>query len=230
VKRLKRWLFGVRDDLNLDQRWWHRLMLVGYILTTIGIALFVGFLSHRQPTLNRDNIAVIATLGDYTTRHPELENSVPSFVVLGRVAFESPSGTLEDYFRLEYEYFCSAELSAHPQELAAFLRRADAAYREMDAERAAQWLRDHGAAGEVGNCIARRDNDLPGSSKIIAYRFATDAVAREIAKAALWAIGGALVWSFITLNGYYRGLVYVIFGSRRKAAAEPEVKSTHGPA
>lgn len=231
MKRLQQWLVGLRDDLDLHQRWWHRLSLVTVSLSTVAVAVVVGILSHRPIAPNAGNIVVIARLGAYTAAHPELANTVPTFAALGHVAFETPSGAIVGYGELESEYFCSADLGAHPTEVAVFLRRADAAaYAEMDAEKAAQWLGAHAAGGEVGNCIGRKDLDRPESSKIISYRLGNGALVFGFVRAALWGAAGAFLWCLVALNAYYRGLMYVLFGSRRQSVAGPDVGHNRGAA
>jgi len=226
--RVSRWLLGARDDLALDRRWWQRLLLVVFLVTTIAVGVFVGAVTYQPPSLTRQHIVVIATLKEYTSLHPEMANTAPSFAALGRVAFENAAGALQPDYTLPYDYFCAADLEAHPKEVAAFMRRADpAASGDMDVEKATRWLKELKASGETGNCLAHKDSDRPASSKIIAYRFATAAIACNAAQAALWAAVAMLAWAMLALNAYYRGVIYIIFGSRQPAPTEASSEEQH---
>jgi hypothetical protein len=46
MRPVGRLLFGFRDDIDLNQRWWHRLAKVVSVLLFICIAALAGFIWH----------------------------------------------------------------------------------------------------------------------------------------------------------------------------------------
>jgi len=200
--KLLRLLVGRRDDLDLGRYWWHRLLVVLFALSTAAVGLFVVAVARLDPPLQRENITVIARLGEYINSHPDLPNVVPSFEALGQIARELPSGELRPEYALSVRYFCSAHLKDHPEEVAAFLRPAQPGG-VMDAAGATAWLEQH-----PGTCITSDASE----GRIIAYGFTPAAIARSYALALAWSVGITALCVLIVLNLYNRAFLYVIFG------------------
>src|SRR5690349_17529715 len=83
VGTVGRILFGLRDDLDLDQRWWHRLSKVAAVLSLIGVFLYFLSIPAFLPE-GSGNIRVVETLADYTKSHPEIGDAVDGFTRLYR--------------------------------------------------------------------------------------------------------------------------------------------------
>ena len=63
--KLGRILFGFRDDLDLNQRWWHRLTKVAFVLSLIAVFLWFLNIPADLPQ-GPGNIRIVETLAEYT--------------------------------------------------------------------------------------------------------------------------------------------------------------------
>ena len=218
MRQAVRAVFGLRPDLELSKRWWHRLFLVAFVLV-VGAAFLLGSaVAHRDPPPLSSNVRVIDNLSSYTKAHPELANTVPSFRRLGRTGHLLPEGGVEQQWLSESDTLCNADLTAHLEEVTAFLQRNTTGTQRASfktEEDVALFLRERESSGRDPVCLIRRSRPKP--SQIVAWEFRpaarVGAVARALSLGALVAAGLALVLT----NVYYRGLIYVIFGR------------THGP-
>jgi hypothetical protein len=213
-------ILGVRDDLHLRARWWHRLFLVAFVISTVGIAIFVGDEAYEKPQLRGENVVVLGRLVQYTASHPELTNTVPSFAEVGLVGVERLSGEIDPYYGFASERFCAADLKAHAKAAAAFARKqSPGSYEDLDENGVIELLEKREAKGNTSPCIGRG----PNSARIIAYQFTSTAKALAAGRAVALAGGAGIVCCLVLANAYNRGLLYIIFGARRRnrSAAAP---------
>src|SRR5260370_32792799 len=92
MRNVLRAAFGVGRNPGLENRWWHRLSKVLFVVSSLFVVSTAIVESFRDPDPRRGNVRVIDTLRSYTQSHSDLVNSVPSFRVLGRVGVLTDSG------------------------------------------------------------------------------------------------------------------------------------------
>ncbi len=81
MSRVFRILFGFRTDIDLNQRWWHRLAKVAYVLGLVALGFWAAGIGVDFPDgdNNIDNIRIVETLADFTKAHPSDGDPVDSF-------------------------------------------------------------------------------------------------------------------------------------------------------
>src|SRR5688572_25574703 len=91
-------LFGFRDDLDLDQRWWHRLAKVSFIVFALVATTVIVFLA-SDVTPDRGNITVLTTLPDFTEKNGKGGvNTTPAFLASpGELGLLSPESSYVGY-------------------------------------------------------------------------------------------------------------------------------------
>src|SRR5688500_16705977 len=74
-----RMLFGFRDDVDLNQRWWHRLAKVAFVLVMCGWTLWFAFAIPADLPSGPGNSRIVETLADYIKMRPDDSDPVASF-------------------------------------------------------------------------------------------------------------------------------------------------------
>ncbi len=219
MQKILRAVLGVKRYPGLENRWWHRLSKVFFVVSSLFVFLIAIVEWFSDPIPLRQNVRVIDTLARYTQSHPTLANSVPSFMGLGRVGVLADSERVESLHFSEHDVMCSSSLEAHPQEVARFLRRGDPqTYGEMDTQGAATWLKQQLGASTYGWCIALESLELPSTTKIIAWTFTPVAWVASYARAIGIGAFVLLCYALVALNLYYRGFVYIVLGVPSRAS------------
>lgn len=209
--RLARIMFGYRDDLDLATRWWHRLLKVTSVLGALCLTGFV-FLVLRSPVpITAADVTVLANVRDYTKAHPELITTVPAFEALGRVARRTKEQRIIPYFIPYDSLYCNADLESHADEVANFMTRTSGTTFSTEGARA--FLRSDGTKGV---CVGKGGPDDPDLGDVLAVKATVSATVRTAAILFVEVFGGVLILSGIVVNLYYRGLVYIICGPRKK--------------
>jgi len=238
---LFRILFGLRNDLPLADRWWHRLFKVLFILLTLSIGVVALIISHGKPTLTRSNFIILDNLRTYTLKHPELADSVPSFKRLGRIAKLIDEGRYMFLFSISFhasDVMCSAKLEVHPEAYMQFVRRASpnlSAKTGLEAQKLIRKLQEQPKQmnpeqreqhkqrfreifgvlpidKDPITCIAKNDRNFPNSDRIVAYDFTLGAKIREWIVASIFSVVALVLWSLVILNVYYRVIIYIVYG------------------
>ena len=223
MKSFARWLFGLRDDLDLDQRWWHRLLKVVFVLgACVVIAFGALMVSRTEPETTMDNVRVLTDLGRFSKTSDEKSNAILAFLkapgTLGRLGSESEridyisSYTLEKGWCAPYQFGYVDEQTNKP------LKEQKSGYsytlRPIPTDTS-----DKESNDEHANCWLATDLDVAHTSDVIKYEFTEEAARRaKLTAGAQW-LGGILVAWLILGNLYYRGLVFIICGPRPKGQA-----------
>lgn len=220
MRRIIDGVFGLRRDVPLSKRWWHRLFVVLFTLVLVAVSVCSVLVVYREPDTRSKNIRVIDNLRAYTSAHPELANTVPAFQALGRVGATSAKGTVDSLYLPPDSVFCSADLIAHLEDVPFLGDDLNAASRQELLKRIVAKLEEERAkGGERRVCFFRPKSDLPNSDSIIAYSFTPAATVRAwagaLARGALVLLGCA----FVLTNLYYRALIYIVFGAPRRGGA-----------
>lgn len=211
-------LTGWRFDLELGNRWWHRLLVVGLWLTSASVAAVAWLLSYAPPERIAGNVNVFADLKTFSMKNPEMPNTVPAFLALGDVAVREPDGRLRPFWLDPDRVMCAADLRQHPEAVAAHFRANEPGTAEMEIGQAVEWLERQGGTDREGRCLARA-SDLPATVKtadVVAYSFTSGAVARSVAVAAAVSVGAVSFWCLVALNFYFRAILFVAFGRPSK--------------
>jgi hypothetical protein len=220
MSRALRILFGFRPDLGLDQRWWHRLAKVVYVL---GLVAF-GFWGAGLPVSdyfpadddNVDNIRIVESIADFTKARPEDGDPVDSFFRKYRNTSgkREADGTVTLVF-YEGSMYCAVSPYDHLHTLSQYMRpKQDRQNTEADA---LALLRNLNVAERdpAGYSCISFDPKLPPPTEIFGWEYTLRA--KMIGNAEKYALLG-LAWgilSLVVLNLYYRGFVYIVCGPRR---------------
>ena len=217
-------LFGIRHDIDLSQRWWHRLFKVLYVVfLLLVVGIFWLAWSTTQPEANSSNVVVKDALSLYLA---SADKSVPN-ILPGFLAQPGRVGALERGGRDKIEYvseyylehsWCTADAPRFADQIAKHLNE-----RSFGAE--------HNTAGSVlagikqaqtspdqtGFCWFDSGIRQYGIDQIIKYEFTERA--RFSAKAEAFAKAALIMFliNLVLLNLYYRGFVYVVVGPRKKS-------------
>jgi len=219
-------IVGVRHDIDLDQRWWHRFTKVIYVLTlglTIAVSAFVIWDASDGDSFpaQRSQIKVITSLDKELS---EADDSVPNVVPVflkkdGRLGYDDGSENIQymsDY-QLE-KTICSPVPLKHTEVIAAFLNSRDYTNRNTSQSITSGILQGM-KAEEAKNLCWIADASLNKDwDKIIKYEFTTigyvGALLNYTWPFIAWIVGINLVLQTI----YYRGIVFVMVGPRKKTA------------
>ena len=209
--RLIELLFGIRRDLDLDSRWWHRLAKVALFIVLAGVLLLAGAMAYREPELKKDNLTVLGTLKEHIIASKGYPNAVPSFVNAGGRAGFFKGQDFKWRFLLESQAYCGWNISEHPQELAEFLRtNYGSESRDFTVETVRGYLKYTYKDGELDgpNCIDP-GNTIPAVDEIVRVDITWAALSRAWARAGTWAAAWTLLTGLILANVYYRGLALI---------------------
>jgi hypothetical protein len=220
---LLRVLIGLRDDLDLPSRWWHRLTKVMFVLAVVLGWGFLTVVAHRQPMLDASNTVVLQTLREYMEANKQIPNALPSSVAQpGRVGVRTSDGKLEERLFLETQIFCSWDLLAHPEEEARFLSvNHPGEFSNVTVPQVKQWMKEAQAEINAGSCMDPADvipNNVDSLSASI-VRFEITGTAEAMSWVRAFGEVGMYVAPFllVLMNVYYRGIVYVICGPRKRS-------------
>src|SRR5688500_13754655 len=116
-------LFGFRDDIDLNQRWWHRLAKVVVILLMTGWILWAAVNFPADLPTGQGHERIVETLEDFVKSHPEDGDPVASFA--SKYRFRSgqikPDGTVGFLF-FETSLYCAVHPYDHLNSLVSYLR------------------------------------------------------------------------------------------------------------
>ena len=198
MRSFLRVLLGFREDLDLDERWWHRLAKVAAFLFFVGVTLVAGILwregAVRRPAAG--DVEVVATMSDFLLSR---YNAAKGAQEIDVSEFRSIAG--EDGLRKE------------PRFEPVYLYSADCGVATL--------VKDAGGVPvnppkPLPYCTGVGDAD---ADSIVKYRYTTAGTVK------LWIMTGivGVFWAALiavpVLNLYYRGLVFIICGPTKKPAA-----------
>lgn len=214
-----RFLFGFRTDIDLNQRWWHRLLKVVFSLGVIGLYGIVVVAIRQDEPANKDNVDIVEDLQAYNTKHPELRSTLSSFQGLGNVGRVDPSGEISSFYISPYELFCSGNMAASTREFRDFIRTVDSDYNYTE-DQAEAFIKERKMDDGKPYCLGRTNANFPDQKDIVIYEMNQAATVRSWAKSAGVSTLAMGVLSLLVLNLYYRGMVYIICGPRKKSVPE----------
>jgi hypothetical protein len=222
MKAIVRALCGVRDDLALSERWWHRLAQVLLIGTTafVGIAAWIISGAESRPEAREGNIKYI-NLQDYReAQNKDATDIVDHFIALpGTLALLQDDGstTLLYPSELKADLFCSQDIWAHTSEYIKWKTdHHSPTDPEETVETAAADFRRIGIKPGEASCVGPESAKITKVGRAIKWAFTGKTVAKWEAKTAVIGLIAAFVWVVIACNVYYRGLIFVVFGRRKK--------------
>jgi hypothetical protein len=224
VKNLGRWIFGFRDDLDLSQRWWHRLVKVAYILNISVWALWFGFTIPADLPSGSGNMRIVETLSEYVIANPNDGDPVASFSKKYgyRSGKREADGSVSFAF-FETSLYCAVRPYEHLSALAAYLRpTGQGRPTEEDALKVLQTLNIERSISAEGYTCVEINNETPHPKQIVGWEHTLRAqIIGNIQKYGVLLVVISVL-SLIAMNLYYRGLVYVICGPRPKATSTRE--------
>ena len=201
--------FGFRPDLDLDQRWWHRLAKVAFTLVLLVATVTVVLLAFSEnPGANSGNARVIIDVVTFTDDNRDSKNTLPAFFALeGRLGRLMSDGGIYQYYstnfldKSECRYVDPAKQSDAKNYIDVPL--------DSDFELIGQTVPNE-PGDEIldGYCMFQVGVDIPYGHDLVKWEY------RPILYAQLISIGLSFLalGAVLTMNLYYRGLVYVICG------------------
>jgi hypothetical protein len=216
--KLAQSLFGFRNDLQLDTRWWHRLAKVSFILgMLVLLVLTISVAATRRPILERKNIVPGENLMDFTLRQPPEVNAVDVFDQQP-VVFLIGDNDLEWTWDIGRNIVCSSNTEHYLKALEPLTLEDMQVKEVMQNDRYTVLELD--ATRPTATCLVRQGYKYKNVFKLVHYEV------RSSAYIWIWVenvFGILLVVSSIALlalNLYYRGLLYIIYGKQHDTAAE----------
>jgi len=223
--KLARIIVGFRDDVQLQQHWWHRLLKVLFVLSGAAASIFLVFGLNEGLGLTPDtqNVHVTNNLGDFTKKSsPSTSNTVPEFLALPGELGSMKNGRFSrvNWYDMQ-KAFCSADLVGHAEEVAHFVTKNSSTPAEKVKpefvvkvrEGLKKALEDRPGEEQI-YCLI--DESVPfKSAEIVKYQYTQSAIAGHWAK--VLSVGAAMmaVVSLLVMNLYFRAFVYIICGPRK---------------
>ncbi len=217
-------ILGIRRDLNLTERWWHRLFKVLYLSLLTLVIAFMGFLlwEGRDDLPAKSNqVEVVASLGDLLREaDASVENVVPLFMEKEGATgyYETDSRKIDKVWDYDLnDSFCSPDAARHVYALSSFLNRRQYSTAYTPEIMMQTIMKDRKPSDSLRLCWL--DDSLQGKNlnNIIKYEFTTLGYWRAVLSYLTPYVFWTLVVHTIVLNFYYRGMVYVIVGKRKKS-------------
>jgi hypothetical protein len=219
------WWLGIREDLDLDRCWWHRLAKFLYfsLAALVGIAIIWWLFVQGEPTYEPkgEYVRVTSNLHDTLVQADlSVPNVIPGFLALpGQLGIQK-DGKLEDSaWRQSYltRSICTPDAIRHSPAVAEALNKRD-------------YTTKH-TGYSVVTSLADGDGKLPEHARFCWFDPAfTEVEIRNVVKYEFTTVGlmkarvdywwPVVLWigvaHLLLSNFYYRGVVYVICGPRGK--------------
>jgi hypothetical protein len=222
-------LFGYRNDVDLNQKWWHRLIKVVYFiafaLTAAGL-IFLGLDETTRKPVRIGDVTIKMKLGELlASADKSVPNVIPAFLLVpGPTGAIEPANPNEITWVSEYSLqnsFCTPDAMRHAGYIADYLNKRD--YTDKN-----NWfsvidsMKGEKPDAQLMWCYmspALRDDV---KSEFVRYQFT--ALGRIVHTSKyLWPyLAGIVLLHFAAANLYYRGLVYIIVGPRKKPTPSSE--------
>lgn len=215
---------GIRRDVNLTERWWHRMFKVLYfafftlVMVVLGLVIWPELDRDRLPLLT-NQIEIITTLGDVLNEaDPAVDNVVPKFRAEEGTAgyYEKGSRTVVKISDSDLnDSWCTPDVFKHLDATAAFLNRRDFTDTYNAEGIRASVMKTHKPGDSSRYCWL--DTSLQGKDfyQIIKYDFTRFGYAKAVFNYVSRYVFWVFVVHAVILNVYYRGLVYIIVGPRK---------------
>lgn len=205
--------FGFRLDLDLDQRWWHRLAKVAFTLVLLVATVTIVVVAYSaNPGANPGNSRVITDVVTFTDANRDSKNTLPAFFALeGRLGRLMSDGGI-------YQYYSTNLLDKSECRYVDPARQSDAKnYIDVpffsDFELIGQTVPNK-PGDEIldGYCMFQVGVDIPYGRDLVKWEYRPIMYAQFIFIGLSFLALGAV----LTMNLYYRGLVYIICGPYKK--------------
>lgn len=219
MRRILRFVLGLRPDHRLSDRWWHRLFKVSATLAAIGagVSVMATRVTANRSHPSESSVTITETLREFAKKaDPSEADVIPAFLrspgTLGGRKNGNISQVSEEILR---QGTCSADLSRHTQFIVDKVEPSKTAEEREELARALrEMLIKEDAASKSGTekryCLL---TDFGFSSdNVVKYELTTVGRAYVWALSMLETIGILLAAFLVTANLYYRGLVYIIYG------------------
>ena len=208
-----------RSDLNLQDKWWHRLLKILFGVTVaivFLISLAVWSFSNFDSLKARPfNSTVVSNLNEFTrASDPSVPNTIPSFLEL-----EGKLGCREDNsinhlsaLSLSKKGVCSVDIIGNADEIVSitqdqnwFIGATDEKLKKDLLEFLAQ------DEGQRYCMILSKKSDGCSSDNIIKYK----RNAFYYLQAFIYSLGIVLISALLLQLAYYKGLIYIIYGKKK---------------
>jgi hypothetical protein len=208
-------VFGIRRDVDLNQHWWHRLAKVAFVLVSAFLAFKLAAVTGEP---NPSQLLVDVTIKDdlkaFIESHAESAEPISDFFARpGLTGARSEEVVLGTHPSMYARTYCSRDWSRVDPSLV---------QRMTDDTEGLPESRDRifnvtaifrGLSG--AHCVSLDDLTFKAGD-LVKYELSAGVYTAHYLTVAEWflLIGGG--WLLLSLNAYYRGLVYVVCGPRRQ--------------
>lgn len=206
-------LVGVREDLPLYRKWWHRLAIAGAWFSSIFVVLVVTTIgAQRQKVEVTTQTTLSLPLLSFTKGRPGV-TTLENLRALSGVGIVQADGHVDPLPRVggPEDIRCSTPAAYKAGESFTFADPKKPA--EKLSYRAISDSADQ-PPDEPRHCAATRAYASLTADRIVAYQFDSSVLRRTVAKGAWYGALALPVWLFLYWNVYYRGLV-PIYARRR---------------
>jgi hypothetical protein len=209
-------LLGFRPDL--ERRWWHRLFKVLFaLLMAASLALGVWLTTEYRPDATFENSVILSDLNQFTRTSKGQDEIIKSFI--------NSAGDLGllNHTTKRIDWLSSYTLGKGRCSSEVFM------YLDKNGERLKRQRVDYGtelipipltpglATEDMSNCWLGSTLHVQSGDQIVKYELKASSVRlAQITFFGKWLVSIAVIW-LVLGNVYYRGLIYVILGKRKKA-------------
>jgi len=222
--RVVRVLLGYRDDLNLQSRWWHRLLAVLFALGSLAVGALTVIVVNGNWTTGAavGDIRIVDNLRAFTKKaDPKIVNTVPEFLRLPGRLGGIKNGRVEELVTFSVATsVCSADLFSNATEVSTTLN-SQLPNEPVTASEFAAFLKSELNSLKSGEekryCMLSNDVGF-SSDNVVKFEMQPWGKGKRWAGIASSAVVFDALLALVVLNLYYRGLVYIICGPRQQTA------------
>lgn len=225
-------LLGYRDDVKIEDYWWHRLIKVAYGLAAsfATIGLLTLLVSEASPVPESRNVRITGRLEESVASAGPYENGVSKFLALnGRIGVVRRDGSLYELHSFSFDdSICVSNAFRDADQVAAFFDSRDRTPRRGtwtgDAIRKMNAIEADNTAPMCFLGAGLRSSIEPDHwSSVVKWEFLRSAEIQAMAETAAYTVVALLFLHIVLANFYYRGVLYVVLGPRTRPAAASAV-------
>lgn len=200
---------------GLENKWWHRLIKVVFILFLVFFLGFCFLISSNSVNKNSQNSIITGNLRDFTLSSSNTSNTIPDFLKLdGELACYKRD--LNDFkylaeYDLEQYAYCNPDLVSNVDEAVSFINQ-QYPQAKYTREQILKHLNDKlGQTGEKELCLHKVDEIDCKSGDIIKYKVSYLFYLQIF----LWSVIPVIILWFLGLVVYYRVVIYIMYGGKK---------------
>jgi hypothetical protein len=200
------WL-GYRYDIDLNERWWHRLFKVFYFIVFGLVFTFFAFLAYdADPERRLENVEITGRLDEFLARtNPSVPNVIPGFMLLpGDTALLRPNGELDYLFSYNLEKsWCTPDAIRHLEATAEHLTQR-AFGRTVETTEVLASIKKVSQDDAPQLCWFDSGMSEANMNEVVKFQFTPTAAWKAKAEFFFQVVGYSMLAHFTLANIYYR--------------------------